>query len=218
MSDTHAETAFARKAPVAYVAEKQIPAAPPPSNAVGPVKWLKDNLFSGVVNSILTICSIILIVFLAYEIVPWLVNSSWSPEEMSLQGCRAEASGACFAVINERFNQFIFGFYPADAYWRPSLAFALLIAALAPVLFDRVPRQVLILTALYPLIGYFLIWGGSIWFPVAILIGPVIGIAVFQYLGNVFEKVVGEAFGPLVTLTASVLAVFFWWYFARRRF
>ena len=88
---------------VAFVADGQIPAAPPPANAVGPVKWMKDNLFSGVVNSILTIVSIAFIIFVAYEVIPWFLNSSWNPADMSLKGCRAEATGACFAVLVERF-------------------------------------------------------------------------------------------------------------------
>ena len=47
-------------------------------------------------------------------------------------------------------------------------------AALAPVLFDRVPRKLLILTALFPFIAYWLIWGGSLWYVLGIILGPVI--------------------------------------------
>ncbi|MDC3348197.1 amino acid ABC transporter permease, partial [Paracoccaceae bacterium] len=133
------------KNPIAFVADGQIPASPPPSNAVGPVKWMKDNLFSGAVNSILTIMALFVVFALAYEILPWLINSSWFPEEMSLKGCRAEAEGACFAVLVERRWQFVFGFYPPELYWRPTLAFILLIVALAPVLVERAPRQLLAL-------------------------------------------------------------------------
>lgn len=199
---------------VAFVADGQIPASPPPANAVGPVKWMKDNLFSGIINSILTILSILLIVFLAYEIVPWLVNSSWSPEDMSLKGCRAEASGACFAVINERFWQFIFGFYPSELYWRPTLAFVLMLVALAPVLISSLPRKMLAFSAVYPLLGYLLIWGGSIWFPVAILVGPVLGFIVAKYGAGPITAIVGEAFGPLTTIIVTALAVLVWWFLA----
>ena len=35
--------------------------------------------------------------------------------------------GACWAVVNDRWNQLMFGFvYPSDQYWRPTLAFVLL--------------------------------------------------------------------------------------------
>ena len=199
---------------IAFVADGQIPASPPPSNAVGPVKWMKDNLFSGVVNSILTVVSVLAILFLLYEIVPWLIDSSWTPEEMSLKGCRAEASGACFAVLVERFWQFVFGFYPSELYWRPTLAFVLLIVSLYPVLVESAPRQLLGLTAVFPLIGYLLIWGGSVWFPLAILAGFVVGALIAAKGGAVFEAIVGEAFGPLVTILSAVLATILWMRFA----
>ena len=195
---------------IAFVADGQIPASPPPSTAVGPVKWVKDNLFPGPVNSLLTILSLAFIAFLLYEILPWFIDSSWSPEVMSLSGCRAEASGACFAVINERFNQFFFGFYPADLYWRPIVAFIVVVLALWPVLFASAPRALLGLSALAPFICYWLIWGGTIWGPIAVLLGPVIGYLIFTRAQGLFTAVAGEAFGPLLTLAASVLATVFW--------
>lgn len=198
---------------IAFVADGQIPPSPPPSSAVGPVKWIKDNLFPGPVNSILTIVSLAFIAFVAYEVVPWFWDSSWTPEEMSLQGCRAEASGACFAVLVERFWQFIFGFYPAELYWRPTLAFVLLVVSLWPVLFGSAPRALLGLTAVYPLLGYWLIWGGSLWGPVAVAAGFVVGWAILSKTENVFNAVIGEAFGPLARIITGVLAVILWMLF-----
>ena len=243
---------------VSFVRHDQIPPSPPPPNAVGPVKWLKDNLFSGVLNSFLTIVSILVIAFLIYEIVPWLLHSSWSPEEMSLKGCRADMyaaalgdaarsagvsglddimalptaeripalqaalgdaaegveryHGACFAVINERFNQFVYGYYPYELQWRPVLAFLLLLAALWPVLFDSAPRKLLILTAIYPALAYFLIWGGTIWGPVLAMAGPVIGWAIYKY-GADFASQISEAFGGIITMVVAFLAVVLWWLF-----
>ncbi len=208
MSDTHAETARS----IAFVASGQIPASPPPSSAVGPVKWIKDNLFSGPVNSILSIVCIVFVAFLLYEIVPWFWYSTW--DASSLNECRERSSGACFAVLVERFWQFFFGFYPEEIYWRPSLAFILLVVALAPVLFDKAPRQLFIVSLLYPLIGYWLIWGGSFWGPVGVLVGPVLGWMVLSLAGGIITKVIGDAFGPLVTTLAAVAAVLFWWLLA----
>ena len=206
MSDTHAETARV----IAFVQTEQIPPSPPPANAVGLGKWMKDNLFPGPVNAALTLLSAIFVVFLAYEIVPWFVDSSWYPAEMSLAGCRAEASGACFAVLVERFWQFFFGFYPAELYWRPTLAFILLGVSLWPVLFESAPRPLLALTAVYPLLGYWLVWGGSIWGPLMVLAGVAVGWAIMAKTDGVFEKIFGEAFGPLTRIIASVVAVIFW--------
>ena len=52
-------------------------------------------------------------------------------------------TGACFAVVDERWQQIIFGFYPRDLYWRPTLTLVLMLVALAPVLFSGVPREML---------------------------------------------------------------------------
>lgn len=123
-------------------------------------------------------------------------------------------TGACFSVIVERFWQFIYGFYPSELYWRPTLAFVLLIVAVAPVLVSRLPRTMLAFSAVYPLIGYLLIWGGSVWFPIGILLGPVAGFLVAKFLSPVITKLAGDAFGPLLSIIATVLAVLLWWYFA----
>ncbi|MEM9369634.1 MAG: amino acid ABC transporter permease [Pseudomonadota bacterium] len=199
---------------ISFVRTEFVEPSPPPANSVGPIRWMKDNLFSGPVNSILTVVAVGFIAFLLAELMPWLIDSSWAPAEMSLKGCRAEVSGACFAVINERFYQFIFGFYPAELYWRPTLAFLLLIVALWPVLFESAPRQLWVHTAVYPLIAYWLIWGGSIWGPMMVLAGPVVGYLINTRGGDFISSIVGEAFGPLLTLIASVLAVILWFLFA----
>ncbi|MEM7509012.1 MAG: amino acid ABC transporter permease [Pseudomonadota bacterium] len=203
---------------ISFVRTQEVPAAPPPSNAVGPVKWLKDNLFDGWLNTVLTLISGAFIALVLYEILPWFLDSSWSPEEMSLKGCRAEVEGACFAVINERFYQFIFGFYPSEFYWRPTLAFLLLLLALWPVLFEKAPRGLMWHTAVYPAIAYLLIWGGTIWGPIGVLLGPVIGAVIMSRGGDAVQAVVGEAFGPLVTLILAVLAVVFWFLFGVTQF
>ena len=46
---------------VAFVRTEPVPAAASPSNASGPVKWIKDNLFDGVGNSILTVLAFLAI-------------------------------------------------------------------------------------------------------------------------------------------------------------
>jgi len=154
---------------IAFVATGQIPPSPPPASEVGPIHWLKENLFDGVVNSILTVVSIVAIVLIVPPLFEWVfLKGVWNAD--SLGGCREviaaahgeNVDGACWAVINERFNQFIFGFYPSELYWRPLLVFALMAFAAVPVLFDHVPyrKYGLMYSATFPIIAYFLIWGG----------------------------------------------------------
>ncbi len=154
---------------IAFVATGQIPPSPPPTSEVGPIHWLRENLFDGVVNSILTVVSILAIVLIVPPLFDWVfLKGVWNAD--SLGGCREVIAaahgegveGACWAVINERFNQFMFGFYPPELYWRPLLAFALMGFAAVPVLFDHVPyrKYGLMYSATFPIIAYFLIWGG----------------------------------------------------------
>ncbi|WP_420861380.1 amino acid ABC transporter permease [Algirhabdus cladophorae] len=166
---------------VAFVRTEEVPASAPPSTATGPVKWIKDNLFASVGNSILTIVSLLVIYKVLAGTLPWMLNGIWNSN--SLAECREilqGETGACFAVLSERWNQLIFGFkYPADLYWRPSIACVLFFFAAAPVLFFKLPRKMLIITGLFPFIAYYLIWGGSIFTPILALAGVVAGYLVY---------------------------------------
>ena len=126
---------------LSFVRDKMLPPSAPPVREAGAVKWLRENLFSGPFNTTLTILGIVVIYMIISASLPWWLNSVWNAG--SLAECRdiviasagEGATGACWAMIRERWHQFIFGFYPPDQYWRPVLAFGLLVAALAPVLF-----------------------------------------------------------------------------------
>lgn len=177
MSDTHAN-------PVAFVRTQEVPSAPPPSNAAGPAKWIKDNLFATPFNGALTLVALYFIYLIMSGALPWILAGVW--QAPSLTACREildGASAACFAVLTERWNQLLFGFqYPDDQYWRPGLAFVLLFIAIAPVLFFDLPRKLLAFTIIYPFIAYYLLWGGTILVPVLAFAGCVGGYLVYQRL------------------------------------
>ena len=151
-----------QKSDILFVAEGQIAPSLPPASEVGPIHWLRENLFASVLNTVLTLMSVAMVIWLVPPVIQWaFIDGVWAPEDMSLKGCRAvNPDGACWAVINERFNQFLFGFYPSGLYWRPILAIILLGVAIAPVLFDHLPRKMLWFTLVYPLVAYLLILGG----------------------------------------------------------
>ncbi|GAB5435168.1 amino acid ABC transporter permease [Falsiruegeria mediterranea] len=171
---------------IAFVADGNIPESPPPANETGVVKWLRDNLFSNVTNSVLTIISLYVVYLLLASTMPWMLNGVWNAS--SLAECReilAGKSGACFAVLTERWHQLLYGFkYPADAYWRPNVAFVLMLVAIAPVLFFDLPRKLLLFTAVYPFLAFWLIWGGTILAPLVALVGFVAAAYVFQTFGR----------------------------------
>lgn len=199
MSDTHAQT-------VAYVRTTMLAPTDPPRNQTGAVKWVQENLFSGWLNTLLTLVSLAVLWMALAAIGPWLLNSVWTAG--SLAECRAildGTTGACFSVITDRWHQLLFGFYPPQHYWRPVLALVLLFVGLAPVLFTALPRKLLIFTAIYPFVGYHLLWGGSIWFPVSVALGFVAGYVAYRVLSKI---------NGLVAIFGAILAPVFWWLFA----
>jgi general L-amino acid transport system permease protein len=178
MSDQNAASS------VAFVRTEQVPPAPPPFSTSGTVKWARDNLFSTPFYAVLTILAAYFIYVILANTLPWMLNGVWTTS--SLAECREVldgVSGGCFAVLTERWNQLLFGFtYPSELYWRPLLAFVLLFVAASPVLFYKLPRQLLIITGLFPFVAYYLIWGGTIWTPILALVGMVAGYFVYQRL------------------------------------
>ncbi len=160
---------------VAFVRHEPLPAQEPPSAASGPVKWARENLFNSWINSALTLLVAYVIVNFVISVWPWFANSVWHAN--SLQECRQIDTGACFAVIRERWKQFLFGFYPADQYWRPTLTFLLMLVAIAPVLFQSLPRKLFWVTAAFPVVAYWLIWGGTLWTPVLVAASLLVGYA-----------------------------------------
>lgn len=134
MSETDAQTTL-------FVRDTMLPPQPAPSKVSGPLLWLRENMFSGPLNILLTLLGLSIVWLVVSTIGPWLMHSVWNANGMA--ECRQiiaerygpDASGACFALIRERWNQFVFGFYPPALYWRPVMAFTLLFFALAPILF-----------------------------------------------------------------------------------
>jgi len=76
------------------MAEKYTPGThpdlPPPKNLVGPAAWIRDNLFSGPVNSIMTVFCLYLLWVIVPPLVNWLfLNAEWiwaSRDGCSLEG------------------------------------------------------------------------------------------------------------------------------------
>ncbi len=201
MSETHSFT-------VGYVRHEMQGPLPPPVAESGAVKWMRENLFSSWLNAILTVVSLFVIWWVLSHTLPWMLAGVWSAS--SLTDCRnilAErgySSGACWAVITERWPQLIFGFYPSELYWRPILAFVLLIGAVAPVLYTSLPRKMLWFSLIYPLIAYYLLWGGSVWTPVMLAVGfSLVGMG-----GTLASNKSGFFFGVLIAILIFLLMFF----------
>ncbi|MEE9389563.1 MAG: amino acid ABC transporter permease [Paracoccaceae bacterium] len=194
---------------ISYVRTEMLGEKPAPAGQTGALKWARENLFSSVWSSLLTLLALFFVYQFLSFVLPWMFQSSWTAS--SLRECREAIAhtygegteGACWAVINERYNQLLFGFYPKELYWRPILAFILLGAALGPVLFEKLPRKMLIFTALYPGLMFWLVWGGSVWFPISVYLG--FAIAYFA------SALLPAAIGALGAIIAAMVLPVIWW-------
>lgn len=186
-----------------YVRTEMLSEQPAPSGQTGIVKWMRVNLFSSPTNSIISGLAFLAVLFMLYEFLPWMIQPSWGAENLRQCLDDPNITGACWGVINDRFNQLMFGFYPHEHQWRPLLAFVLMLVAVAPVLFDKLPRKMIWFSALYPFLGVWLLWGGTIWGPLLVIAGFVIGF--------VLNKVLTDIVGSLAAIIIAVLATILWW-------
>ncbi|OGA73370.1 MAG: amino acid ABC transporter permease [Betaproteobacteria bacterium RIFCSPLOWO2_12_FULL_65_14] len=88
------------------------------------MKWLRDNLFAGWINTIVTLGLALLLVKVLPSLVDWaFLDAVWRPDS---KACRAGA-GACWGFISEKHRFILFGTYPYDEHWRPGAATAILL-------------------------------------------------------------------------------------------
>ena len=193
----------------AFVRTAILPAQAPPLTEKGAIKWLRENLFSGWFNTILTLVGLWAIYSLISASLPWWLNGVWNAS--SLGECREivaaaagpDATGACWAMVRERWHQFLFGFYPQEQYWRPILAFVLLFVAIAPVLFQALPRRMMWLSVLYPAVAFFLLWGGPVWTPVVAMLGFAVLLVAYRLLV--------APLGVVLAASIGVVLAILWW-------
>lgn len=186
MSEIHAPS-------VEFVRREMIAPQAPPALQAGAVKWLRENLFSGWLNTLLTLVGLFTIYTLLRMALPWFLNGVWNANSfgecrqivmaangqsindagvvVNAAGKEVEmATGACWAMIRERWNQFMFGFYPRDLYWRPVMALLLLLVALAPILFGEKSNKLWLAGGVIAALTTWLSISYGVWMPVGMLI------------------------------------------------
>ncbi len=132
---------------------------PPPASSSGVVGWMRANLFSGWGNTILTLLGLYVLWILIPPIVDWaFIDADFAGNDRFA----CTSTGACWAWLDQRIGQFLYGFYPDDQIWRVNLALLLLVPALAPILFDKMPggRQLRWFSLAYPVVATLLLIGG----------------------------------------------------------
>jgi general L-amino acid transport system permease protein len=144
----------------------------PPSGTVGPIAWLRANLFNSWWSAAITLALIYLVVRAVWSFLDWaVINAVWAvPQGASgpdTTVCRnAIGVGACWAVIREKIRFILFAFYPNDQQWRPAICILLFIGLFWVSANRRFWRRelALIWIATLAVIGV-LMWGGVFGLP-----------------------------------------------------
>lgn len=129
-----------------------------PSGSKGVVFWLRENLFPDVKNTLLTLAGLYLIYITIPPLLNWMIfDATWSgtAEEIVKEGAR-------WIFISEKFDQFMYGFYPEELHWRPNLVLLITVAFLFSFKVFSSVKVKAVLIVFYPLVCFLLISGG--WF------------------------------------------------------
>src|SRR5688572_23265086 len=97
----------------AYVRANLAEALPAPRREAGVWAWFRKNLFASVGDTILTLLAVLFLVWAIPPIYNFLIGNAVPPGG-TVEQCRAENAGACWAYIAGRVSFFIYGFYPIE--------------------------------------------------------------------------------------------------------
>ena len=131
-------------------------AQPAPSTSKGIIHWLRENLFSNIINSIFTLFGFYLIYLLLPPLIDWLIiDATWTGSKEEIVN-----GGARWIFIIEKFDQFMYGFYPKELHWRPNSVIFLAVALGLTLKFVKEIKVKITALVLFPIISFILISGG----------------------------------------------------------
>lgn len=152
--------------PIAFVRGKLVAPMRPPQPTSGFQALLVQRLFGSVSNALATLLSAAILVALVWPTVRFLlIDAVWqgSSRDDCLEETLKRPVGACWPFVAAKFQQFMYGFYPADQVWRVNLTYALGLALLVPLMIPRVPfkgTNAILFFIAFPVVAFFLLVGG----------------------------------------------------------
>jgi general L-amino acid transport system permease protein len=182
---------------IAYVRREAGPTRPAPILSRGVFAWVKENLFSTPMSGVLTIGSILFVLWLAPDTFRYLVTDAiWqAPDGVA---CRAPGAGACWAYVAAKFEFFMYGSYPRGEVWRVDVTLILGLVLILWLLTPRTPRKGLAAVAffvVYPVVAFVLLRG----------LAGVLPLVDTNLWGGVFVSLLVAAVGIVASLPLGVL-------------
>jgi len=155
----------------AFVRRELIAPLEPPRVSTGVPGWMRQRLFDGISNTVLTAVSFAVLVIVLWPTLRFLlIDAVW--DGSSRADCLPETAGrpigACWPFIAAKFDQFMYGFYPESQHWRVNLTYALGAILLAPLLIPRLPYKAtnsILFFGVFPVLAFFLLVGDVLGLP-----------------------------------------------------
>jgi len=139
-----------------------LPDKPAPIRTDGAVAWMRDNLFNGVFNSILSVVALGLILYVLPAALNWLIfNANWVG---GAEACRVNPDGACWPFVSSRWEQFLYGFYEKSERWRIDILLGVLVVGIVLMVYEQTPGRkfiALFMLFVYPVIAFFMMYGNK---------------------------------------------------------
>lgn len=139
-----------------------LPDLPAPIRTDGAVAWMRDNLFNGAFNSVLTLIAIGLVLYTLPGALGWLVfNANWTG---GAEACRANPDAACWPFVSSRWEQFLYGFYEKSERWRIDILLVILVVGIALMVWEKTPGRkyiALLMLFVYPVFSFFMMYGSD---------------------------------------------------------
>jgi general L-amino acid transport system permease protein len=150
---------------IAFVRREPAPALPPPFASTGWLGWCRANLFGTPFNAVLTVLTLLLLVWAAPPLLRFLaVDAVWSGNDRTacLPSAEHPNVGACWAFVRAHLAFFTYGSYPIDGRWRVDVFFVLLAFGVGWMLWIDAPRRglgALYFFGIFPIASFFLLYG-----------------------------------------------------------
>ncbi|WP_299472298.1 amino acid ABC transporter permease [uncultured Roseibium sp.] len=143
---------------------EEAPTLPAPVSTTGVIGWMRQNLFSSIGNTILTVIGILIAYWIIAPFIQFaFIDAVWTGDNR--EACLPQDgghSGACWAYVEAYFPQFIYGRYPSVETWRVDIVYALFALLLVPLAIPSVPYKrmnAILFLIVFPIVAYFLLTG-----------------------------------------------------------
>ncbi|MEN9894811.1 MAG: hypothetical protein RIR97_663 [Pseudomonadota bacterium] len=163
MAQLQGETAFVRS--------RMLEPQSAPIGASGWLLWVRKNLFATLADTVLTLAVLAVLASVLPSLINWLlIDAVWTGSDRTACATLEQGgiqpngwSGACWAMIIEKFQYFMFGTYDAAQRWRPILVFLVFVALLVPLLIPKIGHKsanAIALFGVFPVFSFIMLLGG----------------------------------------------------------